>query len=210
MPSRAQLTVAATDADARVRALTAMHGFTGLSVVGRDATPECVVSTLSWDATRAQPNVKYVTNSNARANAALTRTVADYDAHVLSTHSRYVADSPLWAHWDRYLDWHVGFEYEAPTYADCDNVTRVVTGTLQRAGVPVAMRTASSLHYYTGYASSLAWEFNVMGCDSGSINANADLCGCDWRNNDLLFEQRTGRSECTPCKDFSEKSGKRR
>ena len=50
----------------------------------------------------------------------------------------------------RYLDWHVGFEYEAPTYADCDNVTRVVTGALRRAAVPVAMRTASSLHYYTG------------------------------------------------------------
>ena len=51
---------------------------------------------------------------------------------------------------------------------------------------------------------------SLGGCDVGSVNANADLCGCDWRNNDLLFEQRTGRSKCTPCKDFSERSGKRR
>ena len=53
-------------------------------------------------------------------------------------------------------------------------------------------------------------EFNIVGCDVGSVNGNADLCGCDWRNNDLLFETRTGRTECTPCKDFSEAKQKKR
>ena len=90
-PMLVQLTVASEDADARTKALASMHGYTGLSVVDRQATPQCVVNTLSFDTTRAQPNVKYVTNSAAREGS---RTVAAYDAHVGSFHERCVRSPP--------------------------------------------------------------------------------------------------------------------
>jgi hypothetical protein len=57
------------------------------------------------------------------------------------------------------------------------------------AARPVGQRTTfPDLHdWYTGYPGSMSWEYNVQNCSYGSVNGDAEMCGCIAENNLKLW-----------------------
>ena len=53
-----------------------------------------------------------------------------------------------------------------------------------------------AIHWYTGYAGSMTWEYWVTGCPSYSTDSEADVCACHASNNDKIFLEETG-TNCT-------------
>ena len=49
----------------------------------------------------------------------------------------------------------------------------------------------------------LTWEFNVLGCDAGSRDYNAQVCTCNRENNGGLYTLANDGAVCEDTCDFS-------
>ena len=152
--------------------------------------------------------VRYV--ANALANAALATTdpatgektgltVEDYNSYIWKTHAEIAGSYDNWAGWDHWMDQHIGLKYVG---SDSCAVSHQLNANLTARGVAVGQRTTAdygsekAIHWYTGYAGSMTWEYWVTGCPSYSTDSEADVCACHASNNDKIFLEETG-TNCT-------------
>ena len=143
--------------------------------------------------------VRYV--ANALANAALATTdpatgektgltVEDYNSYIWKTHAEIAGSYDNWAGWDHWMDQHIGLKYVG---SDSCAVSHQLNANLTARGVAVGQRTTAdygsekAIHWYTGYAGSMTWEYWVTGCPSYSTDSEADVCACHASNNDKIF-----------------------
>ena len=152
---------------------------------------------------RFQPSLTYVENRAAPGLAggdAFEHTVADWDAYVERVHDHMGTNSEWgWGmDWNHFLDTHVGFQYEGT--GTCSNDTigllHYFDTELEAKDVNVGQRTGHangqySQHFYCGKWGAVAWEFNVLGCDRGSRDRDANVCTCNRENNGGLYTLQT-------------------
>lgn len=155
--------------------------------------------------------VRYVTNVPANraletaaeapeaAATTMRMTVAGYNSYIQETHLKVAGSYEHWGGWDHWMDQHIGLKYvgEEP----CTQVDHL-NGNLSLTDVAVGQRTTAdygsmkAVHWYTGYAGSLTWEYWVIGCDYGTLNHGSDVCACIASNNDRMFMLENGYN-CT-------------
>ncbi len=156
--------------------------------------------------------VRYVDNAVANAMLATVDpvsgektglTVEDYNAYIFKTHSEVAGAYDNWAGWDHWMDQHIGLKYVG---SEACAVSHQLNQNLTSRGIAVGQRTTAdygaekAIHWYTGYAGSMTWEYWVTGCSEYSTDYEADVCACHASNNDKIFLKETG----TNCTSFGE------
>lgn len=194
-----------------LQSIAAVHSYSELD---SDTCSITRVATVSAKGFRSP--VRYVTNVLAN-NAIVTSTdpstgetsgltVADYNSYIFKTHAEIAGAYDDWSGWDHWMDQHIGLKYVGP---DACAVSAQLNANLTSRGIAVGQRTTadygqeSAIHWYTGYAGSMTWEYWVSGCASTSTystDSEADVCACNAANNDKLFYEETG----TNCTSFGE------
>ena len=74
---------------------------------------------------------------------------------------------------------------------------------LRADGVAVGQRTDATephaVHYYSGKWGAMTWEFNVIGCDAGSLDNDAQICACNRENNGNIWSLEMGTACESTC-----------
>ena len=55
------------------------------------------------------------------------------------------------------------------------------------------------MHYYSGKWGAMTWEFNVIGCDAGSLDNDAQICACNRENNGNIWSLEMGTACESTC-----------
>ncbi|KAH8048897.1 hypothetical protein JL720_15748 [Aureococcus anophagefferens] len=99
-----------------------------------------------------------------------------------------------WAGWDHWMDQHIGLKYVgSDSCAVSHQLNANLTARRRRGQRTTADYGAEkAIHWYTGYAGSMTWEYWVTGCPSYSTDSEADVCACHASNNDKIFLEETG------------------
>ena len=88
------------------------------------------------------------------------------------------------------MDQHIGLKYVG---SEACAVSHQLNQNLTSRGIAVGQRTTAdygaekAIHWYTGYAGSMTWEYWVTGCSEYSTDYEADVCACHASNNDKIF-----------------------
>ncbi|KAH8065384.1 hypothetical protein JL720_12800 [Aureococcus anophagefferens] len=182
-----------------LQSIADVHSYAELEM---DACAITRIETVSAKGFRSP--VRYV--ANALANDALATTdpatgektgltVEDYNSYIWKTHAEIAGSYDNWAGWDHWMDQHIGLKYVG---SDSCAVSHQLNANLTARGVAVGQRTTAdygaekAIHWYTGYAGSMTWEYWVTGCPSYSTDSEADVCACHASNNDKIFLEETG------------------
>mmetsp|Transcript_15123 Transcript_15123/g.47507 ORF Transcript_15123/g.47507 Transcript_15123/m.47507 type:complete len:506 (-) Transcript_15123:304-1821(-) len=210
-PMLALTTVAVTDKDLKLLEDTLfadLSSITGMTVIEELRSSACDVYRVPTVSSKAfRSPVRYVVNYRANEKLAANgdgRSVGDYNSYILSTHEAITASYESWAGWDHWLDQHIGLKYVG---ADVMGIADELNEDLVSRRLPVGQRTTAdygderAVHWYTGYAGSMTWEYWVIGCATASINHAADVCACVPSNNDYMFFQEYGYN-CTGLGDW--------